>query len=78
MEDPLRVSGGRVVDSVAAALGGYGIGEAEMVHAIRTIRSVIHGFVQLEQDEGFQYSEDPDDTLDWMIEFFDRGLGATR
>jgi AcrR family transcriptional regulator len=75
-DDPLRVAGGRVVDSVAAALSDYGIGEVEMVHAIRTIRSVIHGFVLLEQDEGFQYSVDPGDTLDWMIAFFDRGLRA--
>ena len=75
-DDPLRVAGGRVVDSVAAALSDYGIGEVEMVHAIRTIRSVIHGFVLLEQDEGFQYREDPTDTLDWMIAFFDRGLRA--
>jgi hypothetical protein len=75
-DDPLRVAGARVVDSVAAALSDYGIGEVETVHAIRTIRSVIHGFVLLEQDEGLQYKEDTGDTLNWMIEFFDRGLRA--
>ena len=72
------MAGGRVVDSVAAALSDYGIGEVETVHAIRTMRSVIHGFVLLEQDEGFQYKEDTGDTLNWMIEFFDRGLRAGR
>jgi AcrR family transcriptional regulator len=75
-DDPLLVAGVRVVDSIAAALRGYGIADAEMVHAIRTIRSTIHGFALLEQTEGFQYREDPDDTFDWMVQFIDQGLRA--
>jgi AcrR family transcriptional regulator len=75
-DDPLLVAGARVVGSIAAALRGYGIADAEMVHAIRTIRSTIHGFALLEQTEGFQYSEDPDDTFTWMIQFIDQGLRA--
>ena len=46
----------RVIDSVAAALRGYGIGDAEMVHAIRTIRSTIHGFAMLQASDGFQWT----------------------
>jgi AcrR family transcriptional regulator len=75
-DDPLLVAGTRVVASIAAALRGYGIAETEMVHAIRTIRSTIHGFALLQQTEGFQYREDPDDTFIWMIDFMDQGLRA--
>jgi AcrR family transcriptional regulator len=75
-DDPLPAAGARVVGSIAAALRGYGIADADMVHAIRTIRSTIHGFAMLQQTEGFQYREDPDDTFDWMVQFIDQGLRA--
>ena len=75
-DDPLIAAGARVVASIAAALRGYGIPDAEMVHAIRTIRSTIHGFALLQQTEGFQLTENPDDTFGWMVEFIDRGLRA--
>ena len=75
-DDPLLAAGNRVIDSISAALRGYGIADADMVHAIRTIRSTIHGFALLQQTEGFQYREDPDDTFTWMIDFLDQGLRA--
>jgi AcrR family transcriptional regulator len=77
-DDPLLAATTRVIDSVAAALRGHGIGDAEMVHAIRTIRCTIHGFAMLQEAEGFQWSGDPRDTLDRMIRFIDRGLRAER
>jgi hypothetical protein len=52
----------------------YGIGDTEMDHAIRTRRCTIHGFAALLAAEGFQWSADPEETFDWMIRFFDRGL----
>src|ERR1700753_4018872 len=76
-DDPLLAAGTRVVDSIAAALRGYGIADDQMVHAIRTIRSTIHGFALLEQGEGFQWSQNPDDTFDWLIRFVDQGLRAS-
>ena len=59
-------------DVVAAAAGLAD--EDEMNHAIRTIRSTIHGFVMLEASQGFQWDADPDQSFDWMIRFIDRGL----
>ena len=76
-DDPLLAAGTRVVDSIAAALRGYGIAGDQMVHAIRTIRSAIHGFAQRAQGAGFQWSEDPDDTFAWLIQFVDQGLRAS-
>ena len=46
-DDPLLAASTRVIDSIAAVLRGYGIGEDEMDHAIRTVRSTIHGFAML-------------------------------
>jgi AcrR family transcriptional regulator len=77
-DDPLLAASRRVIDSISAALRGYGIKDADLVHAIRTIRSTLHGFALLQESDGFQWSEDPDDSFDWMVEFIDRGLRAGR
>ncbi len=75
-DDPLLAASTRVIDSISAALRGYGISDADMVHAIRTIRSTIHGFAMLQEADGFQWSGAHGDTFDWMIRFIDRGLRA--
>jgi AcrR family transcriptional regulator len=73
-DDPLLAAGTRVINSIAAVLRGYGIGEGEMDHALRTIRSTMHGFAMLEASRGFQWDADPDESFEWMIRFVDRGL----
>ena len=73
-DDPLQAASTRVIDSIAAVLRGYGIAEGEMTHAIRTIRSTMHGFAILEASRGFQWDADPDESFEWMIRFIDRGL----
>jgi AcrR family transcriptional regulator len=75
-DDPLLAASTRLIGSIAAVLRGYGVGEAEMTHAIRTIRCTLHGFAALQASDGFQWSEDPGETFDWMIRFIDRGLRA--
>ncbi|MGH3149601.1 MAG: TetR/AcrR family transcriptional regulator [Streptosporangiaceae bacterium] len=73
-DDPLLRASTRVIDSIAAVLTGYGIGADEMTHAIRAIRSTMHGFAMLEVSRGFQWDADPDESFGWMIGFIDRGL----
>jgi len=73
-DDPLLAASTRVITSIAAVLRGYGIGEDEMDHAIRSIRSAIHGFVILDASRGFQWNADLGESFDWMIRFLDRGL----
>jgi AcrR family transcriptional regulator len=72
--DPLAVAGTRVIDSITAVLRGYGVGDADMDHALRTVRSTLHGFAMLEASRGFQWEADPDESFAWMIRFIDRGL----
>jgi AcrR family transcriptional regulator len=75
-DDPLLTASARVLASIAAVLRGYGVGDDEMDHAIRTIRCTIHGFAALQASNGFQWSGDPEDSFDWMIRFIDGGLRA--
>jgi AcrR family transcriptional regulator len=74
--DPLFVAGARVINSIGAVLAGYGIPADQRDHAIRTLRCTIHGFALLQAANGFQWSNDPDESFDWMIQFIDAGLRA--
>ena len=75
-DDPLLAANARLVDSIAAVLRGYGVGDDQMTHALRTIRSTLHGFAALQAAHGFQWSGDPEETFRWMIRFIDHGLRA--
>lgn len=73
-EDPMYVAGLRVITSIRAVLSGYGIPADDLDHAIRTLRSLIHGFALLQAASGFQWDNDPDESFDWMVRFADQGL----
>jgi AcrR family transcriptional regulator len=75
-DDPLYVAALRVITSIRAVLSGYGIAPDDLDHAIRTLRSLIHGFALLQAGSGFQWSNDPDESFAWMISFADKGLRA--
>lgn len=75
-DDPLLVAGLRVINSIRAVLAGYGIAPGETDHAIRAVRCIIHGFAVLQAANGFQWSNDPEDSFAWMIRFVDAGLRA--
>jgi AcrR family transcriptional regulator len=73
-DDPLYVASLRVITSLRAVLSGYGIAPDDLDHAIRTLRSLIHGFALLQAASGFQWSNDPDESFAWMVRFVDEGL----
>ena len=73
-DDPLEVAGRRVIGSMSAVLRGYGIADDEMDHALRAVRSILHGFAVLQASNGFQWAADPDVSFAWMVDFVDRGL----
>lgn len=70
----LDAAGARVVESLAAVLRGYRIDPAEQTHALRTLRSTLHGFATLQTAHGFQWDADTDQSFEWLIDFLDRGL----
>jgi hypothetical protein len=72
----LFIAATRVIDSIRAVLSGYGIQPNERDHAIRMLRCMIHGYAQLQAVNAFQWSNNPDESLAWMIRFVDAGLNA--
>jgi AcrR family transcriptional regulator len=75
--DPLIPAVDRVLASWAAMLRGYQLDPDQEIHALRMLRSILHGFASLEVAGGFQINTDVDDSFTWMINFIDHGLQAT-
>lgn len=64
----VQQAGAEVLATVLAALGAYGLDDDEAVHATRTLRSAVHGFVSLELAGGFGLAQDPAATFTWMVD----------
>jgi AcrR family transcriptional regulator len=75
-DDPLIPAIGRVVSSWSAMLHGYRLDPQEEIHALRMLRSMLHGFSSLEAIGSFQIATDVDDSFTWMLGFIDQGLKA--
>lgn len=58
----------RAVEPVLAVLRGFSLDERQAVHAARTLRSALHGFVSLENNGGFGLAVDVDDSFAWLVE----------
>ena len=75
-DDPLIPAVERVVASWAAMLRGYHLDSSQEIHALRMLRSALHGFSILEAAGGFRIDASVDDSFTWMINFIDRSLHA--
>jgi AcrR family transcriptional regulator len=74
--DPLLAAATRLIDSIRAVLSGYGIRPGQLDHAIRMLRCTIHGYALLQAADAFHWGNKPDESVAWMIRFFDEGLAA--
>ena len=67
-------SAAAATDVVLAVLGGYGLEGDDAVHAARTVRVAMHGFVSLEAEGGFAIDLSLDESFERLIATLDRGL----
>ncbi|MCL4251062.1 MAG: TetR/AcrR family transcriptional regulator [Anaerolineae bacterium] len=65
-----------VLDVVLAILEPYGLSQDAMLHVTRGLRSVIHGFVDLEIAGGFGLALDRDESYRHLIQIFIQGFHA--
>lgn len=75
-DDEREAAAARLVEILIAVLRGYGLEGDDAVHAVRLLRSALHGFVSLESVGGFALPLGLDDTYERLIEMVDRGLRA--
>ena len=73
-DDPLLPVSARVMDSWAAMLHGYHLHADQEIHALRMLRSMLHGFGSIELAGGFQVDASVDESFTWLIDFIDHGL----
>ena len=66
----------RVVGSIFAILRGYGIEGEDAVDATRTVRSALHGFVDIERSGGFGLTRSTDASFARLVTALDAGLRA--
>lgn len=64
----------RLRASVGALLAGFRVTGADLVHATRMLRSILHGFALLEIRGGFGLEVDMDESFAWLLDLFERSL----
>lgn len=67
-------AGADLVGVVLAVLAGYGLTGDDALHAVRGLRSLLHGFVSLEGVEGFRLPLDQDESFRRLLTAFIDGL----
>jgi AcrR family transcriptional regulator len=76
--DEFQAAGAAVVGPIVAVLRGYALEGEPAIHAVRAIRSALHGFVALEREGGFGLPIDIDDSYDNLVTMLEAGLAATQ
>lgn len=72
-----QAAGAAVVGVLAAVLSGYGLDGDRAIHAIRAVRSALHGFVSLEREGGFGLPLSLDESFVTLVDMIDAGLQRT-
>ncbi len=77
IRDPaLQDAGADVVAVLVAVVGGWGLADDDAIHAVRAIRSALHGFVVIEADGGFDIDLDLDVSFARLVQTLAAGLDA--
>ncbi|MFN8376587.1 MAG: TetR-like C-terminal domain-containing protein [Anaerolineae bacterium] len=75
-EPDLAAAGQEVLDVVLAVLAHYGFGTEDTLHVVRGLRSLLHGFVDLETRGGFGMALDRDESYRQLVDVLIQGLHA--
>jgi AcrR family transcriptional regulator len=70
----LKAAGADLVQMAVKALEGYELKGDEAIHAVRGLRSMLHGFASLERQGGFGIKLDLDVTFRQLIHTFLEGI----
>jgi AcrR family transcriptional regulator len=75
--DPaMEAAASNIVETILSVLSGYGLDRREGIHAIRALRSTVHGFAALEIAGGFGIPLDVDKSFEWLVSALLAGLSA--
>jgi hypothetical protein len=60
----------RLTETCVATMQGYGLRGPEAIHALRGLRSLVHGFSSLEASGALKHPVRPDQSFAWLVESF--------
>ncbi|HEY3992494.1 MAG TPA: WHG domain-containing protein [Ktedonobacteraceae bacterium] len=66
--------GRQSVGVAIAVLTPYNLGEERTIHAIRSLRSIVQGFISLEMAGGFAMAIGVDVSFHWLVQLYADGL----
>jgi AcrR family transcriptional regulator len=69
-----QAAGAAVMGVILAALSAYELRDEDTIHAVRAIRSALHGFVVLEREGGFGIPISVDVSYATLVDMIDTGL----
>lgn len=75
-EPDLAAASEEVLDVVLAVLKPYALSRDDTIHVVRALRSLLHGFVDLEVGGGFGLALDRDESFRRLVLLFIQGLQA--
>lgn len=75
-EAELQAAAQDIIDTCLAVLAHYQLSREDTLHAVRILRSLMHGFVDIEANGGFKMALDLDETFHRLIAAFVGGIGA--
>ncbi|MDP4162319.1 MAG: TetR-like C-terminal domain-containing protein [Bacillota bacterium] len=70
----VQLAGKKIVDLALSVLQSYSLSEEASLHAVRGLRSILHGFSTLEQNRGFGLALNTDKSLELIIKAFLAGI----
>jgi AcrR family transcriptional regulator len=70
----LQMAEDRVVEITLAVMSSFGLDREDGLHALRGLRSIVHGFATLEVAGGFGLPLDCDESFRRLVDLFIRGL----
>jgi AcrR family transcriptional regulator len=71
-----REAGAAVVDTFVSVLRAWDLADDDTVHAVRGLRSAVHGFASLEASGGFGLEQDVDESFTRLIAALAAGMHA--
>ncbi|MCC7210104.1 MAG: WHG domain-containing protein [Anaerolineae bacterium] len=77
-EPELAAVGEHILDVLQTILAPHGFGPDETLHVIRGLRSLLHGFVDLETAGGFGLALDRDESFRRLLNVFVYGIHALK
>jgi AcrR family transcriptional regulator len=77
-DQDVQLSGGKIVDLTINVLREYDLEGDSALHAVRGLRSILHGFSSLEQKGGLELALDLDVSLRLIIKAFLAGIGELK